>query len=67
MYPTEHADEVCTWVSQWLRLAPALFLLMDEDSATDEEVSPTKKRRDIKFGKIRTWDTHVVHRVKWPN
>ena len=62
------SDEVRAQVSQRLRGATAPFLLMDEDSATGEEVSPTKRRRrNIKSGKLRTRDTHVVHRVKLPH
>ena len=44
------------------------FLLADDDSASDEEVSPGKtKGRTIKSGKLRTQDTHVVIRIKWPH
>ena len=59
---------VRTRVAQHLHGAPAPFLLTDEDSSTDEEASPTKrKRRSIKSGKLRTNDTHVLHRIKWPH
>ena len=60
------SEEVCTCVSQRLRGAPAPFLLTDEVSRTDKEATPTPKRcRNFKLGKIRTQDTHVVHRVKY--
>ena len=55
-------------MAQCLQGAPTPFLLMDEDSPTDEEASPTKrKRRTIKTGKLRTRDTHVMHWIKWPH
>ena len=69
-FPTlpDMSDEVHTRVLQWLRGALAPFLLMDEDCAMDEKVSHIKnRRRNIKSGNLRTWDTHVVHRVKWPH
>ena len=44
------------------------FLLAEVDSASEEETSPGKrKRRTIKSGKLRTQDTHVVIRIKWPH
>ena len=53
-------------VAQHLQGALSLFLLTNEDSPTDEEASPTKrKRRTIKSGMLRTQDTHVVLRIKW--
>ena len=46
----------------------APFLLTDEDSPTDEEASPTKRKRCwIKSGKLRTRDTRVLHKIKWPH
>ena len=42
--------------------------LMDEDSPTDEEASPVKrKRQSIKSGRLRTQDTNLIHWIKWPN
>ena len=55
-------------MAQRLQGAPAPFLLMDEGSPTDEEASPTKRERhSIKSGKLRTRDTCVLHRIKWPH
>ena len=54
-------------MAQSLQGAPAPFILMDEDSPTNEEASPTKRRRHtIKLDKLRTRDTHVVLKIKWP-
>ena len=62
------SEAVRTRVAQRLQGAPAPFLLIDEDSPTDEEASPTKrKRHTIKLGTPRTRDTHVVLRIKWPH
>ena len=55
-------------VVQHLQGGPDPFLLTDEDSPSDEETSPGKrKRRTIKLSKLRTRDTHVVVRIKWPH
>ena len=62
------SEAVRTQVAQCLQGAPTPFLLTGEDSPTDKEASPTKRKRcSIKCGKLRTRDTHVVHRIKWPH
>ena len=54
-------------MAQRLQGAPDPFLLTDEDSLSNEETCLGKrKRRTIKSGKLRTGDTHVVVRIKWP-
>ena len=59
-----HLPDVCD--AMRARVAP--FLLTNEDSPSDEEASPFKRRRcTIKSGRLHTWDTHVIHRVKWPH
>ena len=59
---------VRTRVAQHLQGTPAPFLLTDEDSPMDEDASPTKRRRcSIKSGRLRTCDTHVLHRIKLPH
>ena len=54
-------------MAQRLQGAHVPFLLTDEDSPTDEEAFPTKRRCSIKSGKLRTGDTHVLHRIKLPH
>ena len=55
-------------MAQHLQGAPDPFLLADEDSPSDEETSPGKrKRRTIKSDNLRTRDTHVVVRIKRPH
>ena len=59
------SEAVRTHVAQQMQGASDNFLLADDDSASDEEVSPGKrKRRTIKSGKLCTQDTRVVIRIK---
>ena len=61
------SEAVRTRVAQCLQGAPDSFLLADEDSPSDEDTSPGKRKRPMKSGKLRTRDTHVVIRIKWPH
>ena len=67
--PPEVSDAIQARVTQRLWRAPATsFLITDEDSPSDEDASPVKRRRcTIKSGRLRTMDTHVVQHVKWPH
>ena len=59
------SEAVHARVTQCLQGAPDPFLLVDEDSPSDEETSPCKRKwRTIKSGKLRTRDSHVVIRIK---
>ena len=40
----------------------------EEDSVSEDDASPAKRRRHpIKSGRLCTSDSHVLHRVKWPH
>ena len=70
---TEHqhlpdvSKDVRAWVTQRLRRAPpASFITDDEDSASDDDASLRKWwHRHIKSGRLRTRDSHILHRIKW--
>ena len=61
------SEAVRARVAQRLQGAPEAFLLTNEDSPSDEDASHRKRKRTIKSGKLRTQDTHVVLRIKWPH
>ena len=61
------SEAVRARVAQRLQGAPDSFLLTDEDSPSDEDTSLRKRKRTMKSGKLRTQDTHVVIRIKWPH
>ena len=61
------SEAVRACVAQCLQGAPESFLLTDEDSPSDEDTSPRKRKRTMKSGKLRIQDTHVVLRKRSPH
>ena len=58
------SEAVRSRVAQCMQGVTDAFLLADEDSPSNEETSPGKrKRKTIKSGK----DMHVIVRIKWPH
>ena len=48
--------------------APTPYPLTDEGTASeDDETCHTQRRRGLKSGKVRTTDTLIIKRVKWPH
>ena len=63
----EVSEAVSARMAQRLRGASTTFLLTDEDYGSDEDDTSEKRKCSMKSGKLRTLDTHVTIKVKWPH
>ena len=62
------AEEVRARVVNWLRATPALPVHRDEETASEDELEPYRRRkRALKSGKIRTVDTLVTGKITCPH
>ena len=62
------SEEVKAQVTQCVWRVPAPYSLTDEKPVPEDEEAPhTHSSRGLKSGKVRTTDSLVVKKVKWPH
>ena len=62
------SEEVWAHVASHIPSDPAIFIPMDDETASGEEGAlPVSRKRGLKSGKVRTMDSIITRKVVWPH